>query len=166
MRTGKRAGKQKTQGGFGYLMALFAVAALGLLAAGAGQVWHSTAQRIREDDLLFAGQQYRQALDSYFASKAGGAQQYPARLEDLLDDRRALVTLRHLRRLYPDPMTGKADWVLVTAGERIVGLHSRSESSSFKRYFEGSEAAFNGTERYAQWVFHAGATGDGTGGTP
>jgi hypothetical protein len=65
------------------------------------------------------------------------------------------VTLRHLRRIYPDPMTGKADWVLVTAGERIVGVHSRSEHSSFKRYFEDADAAFNGTEHYAQWVFRA-----------
>ncbi|RFO95781.1 type II secretory pathway, pseudopilin PulG [Rhodoferax lacus] len=147
-------------------MALFAVAALGLLAAVAGQVWHSTAQRLREADLLFAGQQYRQALDSFYAYKAGGAQQYPAKLEDLLDDRRSQVTLRHLRRLYPDPMTGRADWVLVKAGERIVGLHSRSEASSFKRNFDESDAGFNGTDRYAQWVFRAGSAG-GTGeGTP
>jgi type II secretory pathway pseudopilin PulG len=154
MPTGKRA----RQAGFGYLMALFAITALGLLAAGAGRVWYTTAQRERESDLLFAGQQFRQALDSYYASKAGGVQQYPQRLEDLLNDRRSQVTLRHLRRIYIDPMTGKADWVLVTAGERIVGLHSRSEQSSIKRYFEDAQAAFNGTEHYAQWVFRAGAS--------
>lgn len=151
-----RNGKQR---GFGYLMALFAVAALGLLAAAAGQVWHSTAQRLREADLLFAGQQYRQALDSYYASKPGGVQQYPSKLEDLLDDRRSQVTLRHLRRMYPDPMTGKPDWVLVTAGERIVGLHSRSELPTFKRSFDEAHTSFNGTERYAQWVFRAGGAG-------
>jgi type II secretory pathway pseudopilin PulG len=145
------------QRGFGYLMALFAIAALGLMAAGAGRVWYTTAQREREADLLFAGNQYRQALASYYARKVGGAQQYPQRLEDLLDDRRSQVTLRHLRHIYVDPMTGKADWVLVTAGERIVGVHSRSEQSSIKRYFEDADAAFNGTERYAQWVFRAGA---------
>ena len=99
MPTGKHYTRRTQQQGFGYLMALFAVAALGLLAAAAGQVWHSTAQRAREAELLFAGQQYRQALDSYFASKAGGVQQYPQRLEDLLDDRRSQTTLRHLRRL-------------------------------------------------------------------
>jgi type II secretory pathway pseudopilin PulG len=159
MRTGSPRALPKSQRGIGYLMALFAVAALGLLAAVAGQVWHSTAQRMREADLLFAGQQYRQALDSYFASKAGGAQQYPARLEDLLDDRRSQTTLRHLRRLYPDPMTGQADWVLVKAGERIVGLHSRSQARSFKRHFEGADAELNGTERYNEWLFRAGSNG-------
>jgi type II secretory pathway pseudopilin PulG len=146
------------QRGFGYLMALFAIAALGLMAAGAGRVWYTTAQREREVELLFAGQQYRQALDSYYALKVGGVQQYPQRLEELLNDPRSQVTLRHLRRIYVDPMTGKADWVLVTAGERIVGVHSRSETSSFKRYFEDADAAFNGADRYAQWVFRAGAS--------
>jgi type II secretory pathway pseudopilin PulG len=138
-------------------MALFAIAALGLMAAGAGRVWYTTAQREREADLLFAGNQYRQALDNYYAIKVGGTQQYPQRLEDLLDDRRSQVTLRHLRRIYVDPMTGRADWALVTAGERIVGVHSRSEQGSIKRYFEDADAAFNGTERYAQWVFRAGS---------
>ena len=158
MPTGKRFHFRLRQRGFGYLMALFAIAALGLMAAGAGRVWYTTAQREREADLLFAGNQYRQALDNYYASKAGGVQQYPQHLEDLLDDRRSQVTLRHLRRIYVDPMTGKADWVLVTAGERIVGVHSRSEHSSIKRYFEDADAAFNGTQRYAQWVFRAGAS--------
>ncbi len=151
--------QQRRQRGFGYLMALFAVSALGLLAAAAGQVWHTTAQRLREDDLLFAGQQYRQALDNYFANKAGGVQQYPQRLEELLDDRRSQVTLRHLRRLYPDPITGQADWVLVTAGERIVGLHSRSQQRPIKHSFEGADAAFGTAERYDQWVFRAGTSG-------
>jgi type II secretory pathway pseudopilin PulG len=149
-------GKRLRQRGFGYLLALFAIAALGLMAAGAGRVWHTTAQREREAELLFVGQQYRQALDSYYAIKVGSADQYPRRLEDLLDDRRSQVTLRHLRRIYVDPMTGRADWVLETAGERIVGVHSRSEMSSIKRHFEDADAGFNGTERYAQWVFRAG----------
>lgn len=153
MQTGKR------QRGFGYLMALFAIAAIGLLAAGAGQVWHTSAQREREVDLLFVGQQYRQALKSYHAISVNGVNQYPARLEDLLNDNRSQVTLRHLRRLYADPMTGQADWVLVAAGGRIVGLHSRSEQRSFKRSFEGADEAFNGTEHYDQWVFQAGTTG-------
>ena len=157
MPSGKRLRLHQRQRGFGYLMALFAIAALGLMAAGAGRVWYTTAQREREADLLFAGNQYRQALASYYAIKLGGVQQYPQRLEDLLDDHRSQVKLRHLRRIYLDPMTGKADWVLVTAGERIVGVHSRSEQSSIKRYFEDADAAFTGTERYAQWVFRAGA---------
>jgi type II secretory pathway pseudopilin PulG len=157
MRTGNFSSlsQNDAQGGFGYLMALFAIAALGLLAAVAGQVWHTTAQRIRESELLFIGQQYRQAFESYHAYKMGGVQQYPKRLEDLLNDNRSQTVLRHLRHIYPDPMTGKVDWVLVTAGDRIVGLHSRSDAKSFKRNFEGADAQLNGTERYTEWVFRA-----------
>jgi hypothetical protein len=140
-------------------MALFAIAALGLLAATAGQVWHTTAQRMREDDLLFAGHAFAKALDSYHAFAVGGAQQYPLTLEELLDDRRSQTTLRHLRRIYVDPMTGQADWVLVTAGERIVGVHSRSADAPFRRDFEGTDAIFNGANRYEQWVFRAGTQG-------
>jgi type II secretory pathway pseudopilin PulG len=158
MQTGKPT-VQRRQRGMGYLMVLFAITALGLLAATAGQVWRSTAQRAREGELLFAGQQFRQALDSYHALVVGGAQQYPADLKDLLDDRRSQVTLRHLRKIYIDPMTGQADWVLVTAGERIVGLHSRSTLPTYLRSFEGADAGFNGSLRYDQWVFRAGASG-------
>jgi type II secretory pathway pseudopilin PulG len=144
-------------------MALFAVAALGLLAATAGQVWHTAAQRAREADLLFAGQQYRQALASYYSLSIGGKHQYPSSLQELLEDRRSQVTLRHLRRIYMDPMTGQADWVLVTAEDRIVGLHSRSLQHPFKRKFEEADAAFNDADSYAQWVFRAAVSEQATG---
>lgn len=136
-------------------MALFAVAALGLLAATAGQVWHTAAQRAREADLLFAGHQYRQALDSYYSLTVSGKHEYPVQLQDLLEDHRSQTTLRHLRRLYADPMTGQPDWVLVKAGDRIVGLHSRTQKRPFKRVFYDADAAFNDADSYAQWVFRA-----------
>ena len=158
MQTGRR-----NQRGFGYLMALFAVAALGLLAATAGQVWHTAAQRAREADLLFAGQQYRQALASYYSLEIGGKHQFPSNLQELLEDHRSQVTLRHLRRIYIDPMTGQADWVLVTAGDRIVGLHSRSALRPFKRKFDGIDAAFNDADSYAQWDFRAAVSEQATG---
>jgi len=148
-------GKRRRQAGFGYLMALFAVSALSLLAATAGQVWHTTAQRERETQLLFVGHQYGQAIDSYYSLVIAGKHQYPSRLQDLVEDRRTLVPHRHLRQIYPDPMTDQADWVLITAGDRIVGLHSRSLNRPFRQSFEGADAAFNDAETYAQWVFRS-----------
>lgn len=141
------------QRGFGYLLVLFALASMGLLLAGAGEVWHTTAQREKEADLLFIGHQFRQALVSYHAQSPEAARQYPSRLEDLLEDGRFPVARRHLRKLYRDPMTGSTEWGLVRAAGRIVGVHSLSEGTPLKAAFDERDAALAGASRYDQWVF-------------
>lgn len=141
------------QRGFGYLLVLFALAALGLSLAGTGQVWHNTAQREKEADLLFVGNQYRRAIESYYKQSPDAVKQYPLKLEDLLDDKRFPTPKRHLRQLYRDPMTGSADWGLMKASDRIVGVYSTSDGSALKTTFLARDAAFAGMSRYAQWVF-------------
>lgn len=141
------------QRGFGYLLVLFALAVMGLTLAGAGQVWHAAAQREKEAELLFIGNQFRLAIGAYYAMTPDAGRQYPARLEDLLEDRRFPLPLRHLRQIYRDPMTGSTQWGLVKAGDRIMGVHSLSESTAFKTVFSGRDAVFAGTTHYAQWVF-------------
>lgn len=115
------------EGGFTYLLLLYAIAAMGLALAGAGVVWKAEMQREREAEWLFIGDQYASALTSYHALSPAGAHEYPARLEDLLQDGRFQHKVRHLRRLYPDPFTGRVDWELMRVGGRIAGLSSRSE---------------------------------------
>ncbi len=141
------------QQGFGYLLVLFALAAMGVTLAGAGQVWHTTAQRDKEAELLFIGNQFRQAIGAYYAQTPGEVKQYPARLEDLLEDKRFPEPRRHLRQLYRDPMTGSIQWGLVKMGERITGVYSLSEGTAFRTDFYGRDAVFAGTTHYAQWVF-------------
>ncbi|MDO8294097.1 MAG: type II secretion system protein [Gallionella sp.] len=141
------------QRGFGYLLVLFALAALGLLLAGAGQVWQTTAQREKEVELLFIGNQFRQAIASYYEHSPDAAKQYPARLDDLLEDKRFPMPRRHLRKHYRDPMTGSMDWGLIKAGGRIVGVHSRSGDKPLRQSFDGRDASFSGAARYDQWVF-------------
>jgi type II secretory pathway pseudopilin PulG len=141
------------QRGFGYLLVLFALAAMGLLLAGAGQVWHTTAQREKEAELLFIGHQFRQAIGAYYALTPDAAKQYPAKLEDLLEDKRLPMPRRHLRQIYRDPMTGRAEWGLVKLGDRIVGVHSLSAERSLKTTFHKRDAAFADASRYEQWVF-------------
>lgn len=152
MRNGER--------GFGYLLTLFALAALGFLLAGAGQVWHTAAQREKEAELLFVGNQFRQALASYHERTPGAAKQYPEKLEDLLEDKRFPAPRRHLRKLYRDPMTGSAEWGLVKSGGRIVGVHSLSAGKPVRTNFSGLYAPFAGAERYDQWVFGHDGAGD------
>jgi type II secretory pathway pseudopilin PulG len=141
------------QGGFTYLTLIFAVALFGVLLAGAGQVWHTAAQREKEAELLFVGNQYRQALTSYYERTPVGSERHPERLEELLEDARFPMPVRHLRRLYADPFTGLADWELQRVGGRITGVHSRAPGRPLKIAFDEADAAFAGSESYAQWVF-------------
>ncbi len=161
MKNGKQCSMQGSpqQRGFGYLLVLFALAATGLLLAGTGQVWHTAAQRDKEAELLFVGNQFRQAIGAYHAMSPDAAKQYPARLEDLLDDKRFPIPRRYLRQLYRDPMssdtgnTGGNQWGLVKAGDRIVGVHSLSTGVPLKTVFAARDAAFGGTSSYSEWVF-------------
>jgi type II secretory pathway pseudopilin PulG len=137
--------------GFTYLAALFAVAILGGGLALAGEVWETSAKREKEAELLFAGNQYRKAIERYFLS---GQQQYPRALEDLLKDRRRPGTVRYLRKLYPDPLTGKP-WGLVKAPDGgILGVHSLSEEKPLKvAGFRVRDATFEGAQKYSEWMF-------------
>ncbi len=91
--------------GFSYLFALFAIVLVGLSMMGANAQWKTMMQREREVELLFRGDQYRRAIKAY-AEAVSAPKQYPLRVEDLLKDPR--TSKRHLRALYPDPMTGEA----------------------------------------------------------
>lgn len=154
MRTGSgAAGRQR---GFTYLGVLFLVALMGAALAGAGQLWGTASQRARERELLWVGSQYAQALRSYYRSSVGTAQ-YPERLEDLLEDKRVPTVRRHLRRLYPDPITGSLDWGLVRSFDgRITGVYSRSEREPLRTgNFPPQWSDFAGTTSYSSWRFVA-----------
>lgn len=142
-----------TERGFTYLGLLFAVAVMGVVLAGAGQVWHTAAKREKERELLFIGNQYRQAIGRYYEASSG-AKQYPAKLEELIEDKRFPKPQRHLRKLYTDPMSGRADWGLVVAAGRITGVYSLSEDVPLKTgNFAKLDAEFAQRTRYADWRF-------------
>lgn len=147
-------GKRRARG-FGYLMVLFALAAIGIGLAVAGEVWRTAGQREREAQLLFVGHQFRLALASYRDSSPPGVPIAPTTLDDLLDDKRFPVPRRHLRKLWKDPMTGGADWGLVKVGDRIVGVHTTDEREPLRTAFAKRDAEFAGAASYAQWVFLA-----------
>ena len=142
----------KCQHGFTYIGLLAAVVVMGLLLTMASRVWTTTVQREREAQLLWVGHAYRSAIGSYY--RHGG--QYPETLQQLLQDDRSPVPLRHLRQLYPDPMTGETDWTLVPApiGQRIMGVASRSPATPIKRKgFEFVDVGFDEAASYAAWQF-------------
>ena len=146
--------KQAGQRGAILLMLLVMVVILGLAAGMAGQSWRSTMQRAREAELLWRGQQYQQAVASYYAVKHGPQQMLPAKLEHLLRDPRFPGVVRHLRKLYKDPMTGE-DWELVTdPAERIIGVRSSSDLEPFRKDgFPASLEKLQGKTSYREWEF-------------
>jgi type II secretory pathway pseudopilin PulG len=132
---------------------LFIVAIMGGSLALVGEMWQTSVKREKELELLFVGNQYRKAIERYYLS--GPQRQYPRALEDLLKDARLPATARYLRRIYPDPITGKAEWGMVKAPDGgILGVHSVSEEAPLKRArFKPRDAAFDGAQKYSDWKF-------------
>jgi len=146
--------KRRRQRGVGYLLLMVVLAVMGVLLAGAGEVWKTTARRERERDLLFVGQQFRNAIIAYRDHTPGSAKEYPKSLADLLEDKRFPYTVRYLRRLYRDPITNSTQWGFVKAGDRIVGVYSLSPETPLKKdnFPQGLES-FAGRGSYREWVF-------------
>jgi type II secretory pathway pseudopilin PulG len=143
----------RRQRGFTYLGLLFFVAITAAGLAALGQAWSTAAQRERERELEFRGNEIAQAIASYLKTSPGLAQ-YPASLDDLVADRRGPKTRHHLRRLYVDPFTGKADWVLVpdTANPKsFSAVHSSSERPLLRQTQSDGTAIATAKD----WVFAA-----------
>jgi type II secretory pathway pseudopilin PulG len=130
------------------------VVILGLAAGMAGQSWRDTMQREREHELLWRGHQYQKAIESYYNVKQGPQKMYPPKLEDLLRDPRFPSMVRHLRKLYNDPMTNE-DWELVKdPANRIIGVRSSSELEPFRKDgFPPSMEKLKGKNSYSEWEF-------------
>ncbi len=120
---------RQSQRGFSYLFMLFFVAITAAALAALGQAWSTAAERERERELEFRGNEIARAILSYQKAVAGRLES-PRSLDDLLEDRRTPNARHHLRQRYPDPFTGKPDWVLVpdvTDRLRFSAVHSASE---------------------------------------
>ncbi len=154
MGSGSGRPTDRRQVGFTLLAMLFLVAALGVGLAALGTVWETALRREKEAELLFVGDQYRLALESYYRSTPGQTKHYPRALEDLLSDPRFPNTVRHLRRLYRDPLSNSADWGLVRQGAEITGIHSLSTDKPMKSDgFILTYESFANAVTYRDWVF-------------
>lgn len=126
MSRGHRASRS---GGFTYLMLLLWVAISGVMLMALSRSWVLESRRERDTELIYRGEQIRDALTAYAAVPVStGSSRSPARLEDLLEDRRSGQVQRHLRRAWRDPITNSLDWGLVKDDKGgIVGVFSRSK---------------------------------------
>lgn len=146
---------RRRQRGYTYLLVLFLVAGIGAITAGVGQTWQARAQREKEAELIAVGVEFSRALRRYQDASPEAAQSLPKTLEVLVEDRRSPRPQRHLRRIYRDPITGKAEWGIERNDAGITGVYSLSDKTPFKRHALppalGEGAA--GAQRYRQWVF-------------
>ena len=160
----------RSQEGFTYIGVLLAVALIGTQLALAGVVWSFAQARQKERELLFVGDQFRAAISQYYLNPKGPQKEYPRRLEDLLKDPRYPGTIRHLRKIYADPITGKKKWGLVRLPNGgIVGVYSLSEKAPIKTgNFRPADRSLMNKQRYTDWKFvHAfGAQGVAAPGAP
>lgn len=159
--------------GFTYLglLVLFLILTAGTAATGV--LRSVTSKRLKGEELLWVGEQYAKAIKSYRERAPGTSKPYPRTLEALLRDDRHAGIVRHLRRLYPDPITGRMDWELIRAPEvGISGLHCSVKDVPFKQSnFPQRLKDLEGKQSYADWVFGerplgAKSSGDAANATP
>ena len=155
------------QGGFTFLGVLFAVAIAGIALAGTGSLWQLESRREKEKELLFIGEEFRQAIGSYFDKTPGTDKQYPDKLDDLLLDKRFPMPVHHLRRLYRDPMMPDGTWELIRSQGKIIGVVSKSPGKPVKvAGFSPEQQDFEGADSYSEWRFtHSGGTSSPAPGT-
>lgn len=145
-----------TQRGMLLLGTLVMLAVIAAAGVHVGMGFAQERQRADEEELLFVGEQYRQAIESYWRNSPGGIRSWPTRLEDLLADNRFPQPRRHLRKLFRDPLAPELDWGLVTLGTGIVGVYSRADGEPFRRSgFAPRQSRFAEARTYEDWKFTA-----------
>jgi hypothetical protein len=170
MRLASSGSSKRRSRGAALLLTMFLVAAIGIMLTVAGRVWRTEMLREREAELLVVGSEIARAITRYHAVSL----QYPENLNQLLLDTRQQNTVRYLRRLYRDPITGSKTWGLIKdVNGRITGVYSLGKGEPLKQAgFETAQAKFKGAASYADWTFVAEpgnampVIGPGTGSSP
>lgn len=97
-------------------MLMFGVFAITLGFMVAIPVWKTELQREREEELIFRGKQYAEAVRIYVQKNPG---RYPATFKDLLEK-------KCIRRLYKDPLGPNGEWnVILATGGAAGGAATR-----------------------------------------
>ncbi len=98
--------KRRAEAGYNLVILMMVVTVLTVMTAVALPMWTAIAQRDREEELIFRGLQYAEAI-RIFQRRFG---RYPVRLAELYE-----VKPRSIRQLYQDPITNSDDWGLIFA---------------------------------------------------
>lgn len=144
------AGRQQ-QRGFGYLAVLFIVMLLAMALGATYEQIDTLIKREKEQEWLFAGQQYKQAIASYYNKSPNGIKELPNSLDDLLLDKRFVSKTRHLRKRFLDPLTGN-DWAVISNdNQQILGVYSTSYAS----VLQTAKLSLNNTSNVEQALIYS-----------
>jgi len=127
-RQGARCGPE-SGATFAGLLVLMAISAI--LLGAAAESWQSISQRDREEELIFRGEAYRDALEQFYRQTG----HFPTKLKELME-----IQPRCIRKLYPEPMTVDGHWVLLHSVPAPPGAKKSSATKP------GSGAASAGRE--------------------
>lgn len=155
MPTGKR---RRAGRGFVYIALLIGMAVIGIGLGATAEVWTQTRQREKEEELLFTGNQFRQAISRFYQQSPAAARRFPMTLEELVEDLRSPDKPQHfLRKLYEDPMTGSRQWGEVRlASGQLVGVYSLSNDTPFKvSGFALRDKDLADKAHYSEWIFRS-----------
>lgn len=117
------------------------------------------ARHIVEAELLLIGEEFNSALRRYKENSSNAQLSFafhgPAELSELTCDTRSGRLVRHIRKIYADPLTGRADWGVVRDDQGfILGVYSLAAGKPIKQEgFSPTQAGFRGAESYRDWVF-------------
>jgi type II secretory pathway pseudopilin PulG len=96
------------EGGFVLVTILFVAAAIAISLSVTLPRAAMQAQRLREERLIYAGEQYKRAIDLYFRAH----KKYPSEIDDLEETN----GVRFLRRVYKDPLNENDEWRFIHMG--------------------------------------------------
>ena len=168
MTGGARGGGRIRGAERGYLLIvlMLAVFTLSIGFMIAVPIWQTELQREKEEELIFRGGQYVEAVRLYVLKHPG---RYPSSLEEL-------VKARHLRRLYRDPMTARGEWNVVlnpgTGGagrgvggppqevvivpEKVLPTVKNAQVIGVVSPSTTSVKTYNDQQSYDKWLFYYG----------
>jgi type II secretory pathway pseudopilin PulG len=163
MRSGSVRGARR-QRGFAYMLLLVLIAILGIASSSAVMLGAQLGRRDAERQLLAIGGEFQRALRSYAGVPVAAPAtappvpltgRGPKSLEHLLKDPRVPGLRRHLRQVYADPLTGKAEWGLVTDSQgSILGIYSLAAGTPIQQAgFDPTLGGFEQAASYGDWVF-------------
>ena len=155
MRIGRSACAER---GFIYIALLIGLAIISIGLAAVADVWTQSRQREKEEELLFTGQQIRQAISHFYLRSPAAARRFPMALDELVNDTRSPdKPEHHLRKRYLDPLTGNDQWGEVRLpGGQLVGVYSLSAGTPIKSTgFALRDKDFADKDRYDEWIFRS-----------